>query len=124
MQFASVRLVTKQLDALVDFYSALTGAQANRPAPPFAEFRLTGATLAISDESVITQFNAGAAVAGANRSALIEFEVDDVSAVAQRLPEGTPVVMPPTTMPWRNLSMLIHDPDGNVINIFSRPAGL
>jgi hypothetical protein len=30
--------------------------------------------------------------------------------------------MAPTTMPWGNRSMLLRDPDGNVVNIFSRPA--
>jgi hypothetical protein len=29
--------------------------------------------------------------------------------------------MPPTTMPWGNRSMLLRDPDGNVVNVFSRP---
>jgi predicted enzyme related to lactoylglutathione lyase len=123
MRFASIRLVTHQIDALVDFYAALTGVQANRPAPLFAEFPLPGATLAISVESVVTQYNAGAVVAGANRSSLIEFEVDDVPAAMGQLPAGTDVVMKPTTMPWGNVSMLIRDPDGNVINIFSRPRG-
>jgi uncharacterized glyoxalase superfamily protein PhnB len=121
MQFASVRLVTNQIDALVAFYSVLTGVEANRPAPPFAEIRLPGATLAISEESLVAQFNAGAAIAGANRSAMIEFLVDDVAEVARRLPERTRIAMQPTVMPWGNLSMLVHDPDGNVVNIFSRP---
>ena len=30
-------------------------------------------------------------------------------------------VMPPADMPWGNRSMLLRDPDGNVINIFARP---
>lgn len=123
MHLASIRLVTNQIDRLVVFYTVLTGVTPNQPAPVFAEFRFGVVALAISDESVIQQFNAGAVVAGANRCALIEFEVDDVEAVLMRLPERTKVVMQPTTMPWGNRSLLIHDPDGNVINVFSRPQG-
>jgi len=29
--------------------------------------------------------------------------------------------MPTTLMPWGNRSLLLRDPDGNLVNIFSRP---
>jgi len=122
MKFASIRLVTGDIDRLVAFYTRLTGAAANCPAPDFAEFRLDGATLAISTERLISQFNAGAAIAAANRSAIIEFQVEDVDAVQARLGSDIDYAMPPADMPWGNRSMLIRDPDGNVINIFARAA--
>lgn len=125
MKFASVRLVTgdpASVDTLVSFYTRLTGVAATRPVPNFAELRLAGLVLAISTERMIQQFNAGAARAAANRSAILEFEVDDVDALHQRLGEATlDIAMPPTTMPWGNRSMLLRDPDGNVVNVFSRP---
>jgi hypothetical protein len=31
-------------------------------------------------------------------------------------------VLEPTTMPWGNRSALFRDPDGNLVNLFSRPA--
>ena len=31
------------------------------------------------------------------------------------------IVQQPTVMPWGNVSMLLRDPDGAIINIFSRP---
>jgi uncharacterized glyoxalase superfamily protein PhnB len=122
MKFASTRLVTNDIDRLIAFYTLVTGTEATRLAPAFAEFRLEGATLAISLESVVAQFNAGAAVAASNRSAMIEFRVDDVDAEAVRLGDSVDYAMAPTTMPWGNRSMLLRDPDGNVVNIFSRPA--
>jgi catechol 2,3-dioxygenase-like lactoylglutathione lyase family enzyme len=121
MNFASVRLVTADVDALVAFYARLTQLEPVRPAPEFAEFRFGGATLAISAEALVRRFNAGAAVAAANRSAMIEFQVADVDAVQARL-GAVDTAMPPTDMPWGNRSMLLRDPDGNVINVFSRPA--
>jgi uncharacterized glyoxalase superfamily protein PhnB len=122
MQFASVRLVTRDVDRLANFYRALTSVEPERPAPQFANFRFGAVALAISDESVIQRFNAGAAVAAANRSAIVEFQVDDVDALHGRLPAETEVAMPPATMPWGNRSLLLRDPDGNVVNIFARPA--
>jgi uncharacterized glyoxalase superfamily protein PhnB len=121
MKLASVRLVTHNLDALVSFYTMLTGAAAARLAEDFAEIRLEGAIVAISTERAIKQFNVGAATAAANRSAILEFQVDDVDGVRARL-SAAPVdyVMEPTNQPWGNRSMLLRDPDGNLINIFSR----
>ena len=123
MKLASVRLVTHDLDRLVSFYVTLTAADATRLAPDFAEVRLTGgAVVAISTERPIRQFNAGAAIAAANRSAILEFQVDDVDGVRRRLSDA-PIdyVMAPTDMPWGNRSMLLRDPDGNLVNVFSRP---
>ena len=31
------------------------------------------------------------------------------------------VVLAPTTMPWGNRSTLFRDPDGTLVNLFSRP---
>ena len=122
MQFASVRLVTHDVDRLIVFYSALLQAEATRPSPDFAEFRWGSVAFAISSEGLIERFNAGAAIAASNRSAIIEFQVDDVDAVRVRLPASVEVVMEPATMPWGNRSMLLRDPDGNVVNVFARPS--
>ena len=32
-------------------------------------------------------------------------------------------LMPPTTQPWGNRSMIFADPAGNLVNVFSRPGG-
>ena len=122
MKFASIRLVSADLDRLIAFYTRLTGVAATRLAPEFAEVRLDGAIVALTTERMIQQFNAGAAIAAANRSALLEFQVDDVDAVRARLGHAPlDYVMAPTDMPWGNRSMLLRDPDGNVVNVFSKP---
>jgi len=122
MKLASVRVVTRYIDGLVEFYRRLSGIEAVRPADGFAEIRFGGATLAISSEHLIKLFNVGAATAAANQSAILEFEVEDVDAVFERMNvSGTNIVMPTTLMPWGNRSLLLRDPDGNLVNIFSRP---
>ncbi|AJZ62262.1 glyoxalase-like domain protein [Paraburkholderia fungorum] len=122
MKFASVRVITRHIEGLVEFYQKLSGLEAARPADGFAEIQFEGAVLAISSEHLIKLFNAGAATAAANRSAILEFEVEDVDAVFERMNAlGTDIVMPATLMPWGNRSLLLRDPDGNLINVFSRP---
>jgi uncharacterized glyoxalase superfamily protein PhnB len=55
-----------------------------------------------------------------NRSAILDFEVQDVDAARRRLAAFIKsFVLEPTTQPWGNRSMLFHDPDGNLINFFS-----
>lgn len=122
MKFASVRVVTGDVERLVDFYQRLSGLEAVRLADGFAEMRFEGLTLAISAEHLIKRFNAGAAIPAANQSAILEFEVGDVDAVFERMhAAGANVVMPTTVMPWGNRSLLLRDPDGNLVNMFCRP---
>ena len=121
MKFASVRLVTLDVERLIAFYTQLSGVAAIRLADGFAEIRLPGANLAISAEHLIRRFNAGAASAADNRSAILEFEVDDVHRVLSSLGGTAVVVQEPTIMPWGNHSLLLRDPDGSLVNVFSRP---
>ncbi|MGN6667389.1 MAG: VOC family protein [Trinickia sp.] len=122
MKFASVRVVTSDIERLIEFYERLSGIEAVRPADGFAEMRFEGSTLAISSEHLIKLFNVGAATAAANQSAILEFEVGDVDAVLERMKAfRTTIVMPTTVMPWGNRSLLLRDPDGNLVNLFSRP---
>jgi len=122
MKFASVRVVTSDIEKLIEFYQRLSGIEATRLADGFAEMRFEGATLAISSEHLIELFNQGAATAAANRSAILEFEVQDVDTVFERMnASGAIIVMPTTLMPWGNRSLLLRDPDGNLVNVFSRP---
>lgn len=123
MEFASIRIITGDLDRLVGFYERLTGAQASRRAPVFAEFRLGSGTLAIGTAATVAMLGARAPRPGANDSVIIEFLVPDVDAEFERLrPWLDDVVLEPTTMPWGNRSALFRDPDGNLVNLFARPA--
>jgi predicted enzyme related to lactoylglutathione lyase len=117
MNFASVRIITDQVGPLTDFYEQVTGHQATRYTPDFAELALPGATLAIGR----TDGGVGATEPAANRTVIVEFQVDDVDAEFARLGAAGVVanlVQEPTTMPWGNRSLLFRDPDGNLVNVF------
>ena len=122
MSFASVRIITDDLEGMVAFYERVTGQPAERPAPVFAQFTGPGGTLAIASTATVAMLG-GALTPATNRSVLIEFEVADVDGDFAGLQcSSGDVVLEPTTMPWGNRSALVRDPDGNVVNLFSRPA--
>ncbi|MFG6403720.1 VOC family protein [Microbacterium sp. P04] len=123
MDLASIRIITRDVDRLTRFYEAVTGVTATRPAPVFAELRTTSGTLAIASTATVAMLGDSAPQPASNNSIIIEFLVTDVDAEVVRLHDALEdVVLPPTTMPWGNRSTLFRDPDGNLVNLFSRPA--
>ncbi|NQX28675.1 VOC family protein [Microbacteriaceae bacterium VKM Ac-2854] len=123
MEFASIRIITEDVDRLAAFYELVTGEVAVRPAPVFAEIRTATATLAIGSTATVAMLGAAAPRPGANASIILEFLVGDVDAEFARLRSSLhDIVLEPTTMPWGNRSVLFRDPDGNVVNLFARPA--
>ena len=122
MNLLSVRLITADIQPLVQFYELVTGLAVTQYTPDFAELRTPTATLAIGSTRTLQAFGGPhVATAAANRSAIIEFRVADVDADYQRLAPllAHAVVQPPTTMPWGNRSLLLRDPDGNLVNFFT-----
>lgn len=123
MNFASIRIITDDVDKLAAFYELVTGITPARPAPVFAEFRTETGVVAIGSTATVAMLGESAPRPGSNNSVIIEFQVDDVDAEFARLRESLDeVVLEPTTMPWGNRSVLFRDPDGNVVNLFSRPS--
>ena len=120
MDFVSIRIITDDLDRLVEFYEEVTGVAAERPAPVFAELVLPSGTLAIGHSQTVQLFGADSARAADNHTVIIEFRVDDVDAEYTRLKQLVANwVQEPTTMPWGNRSILFRDPDGNLVNLFT-----
>ena len=127
MQLISVRIITSDVPRLVAFYEHVIGGTAVWGNELFAEVATPLATVAIGSERTVPLFGAGVAEPGANRSVIIELIVDDVDDEFTRLApllaeQGLDVVQPPTTMPWGNRSLLVRDPDGNLVNLFT-PVG-
>ncbi|WP_043660874.1 VOC family protein [Nocardia thailandica] len=118
--FVSTRLITDDLDPMVAFYEQLTGTSAVRLAPVFAEIVTPTATLAIGSTATVPLFAPGSAEASANRSAILEFLVDDVDAEYARVAAlGAEVVAEPALMPWGNRVFFVRDPDANLVGVFS-----
>jgi predicted enzyme related to lactoylglutathione lyase len=120
MDFISTRIITDDVTRLVGFYERATGVQADWSGEDFAELRTPCATLAIASTRTVPLFAPGAARPADNHSVIIEFLVDDVDGVYQNLADFIEdFVNEPTTMPWGNRSLLLRDPDGNLVNLFT-----
>ncbi len=122
MNLVSVRVITADIKRLVEFYSTVTGMNVVLFTEDFAELATKHGTLAIGSTRTLQLFGGdGVAAPAANRTAIIEFLVDDVDADFNRLAEVLKdrLVQAPTTMPWGNRSLLFRDPDGNLVNFFT-----
>ncbi|MDQ1162482.1 catechol 2,3-dioxygenase-like lactoylglutathione lyase family enzyme [Chryseobacterium sp. SORGH_AS 447] len=122
MKLASLRIITTDTEILTDFYEKITGIQAIRYTPDFSEIKTPVATLAIGSTRTL-QFFGGETTArpAENRTAIVEFLVDDVDAEFERLKKDLTLdlVQEPTVMPWGNKSLLFRDPEGNLVNFFT-----
>lgn len=120
MKFVSTRIITADVKQLVAFYELITGVVAAWGNELFAEIPTPVGTLAIGSVETVPMFGSGSAEPAANRSAILEFIVDDVDAEYERLRgKLAEVVTEPTTMPWGNRALLFRDPDGNLVNLFT-----
>ena len=119
MKFASTRLVAADIKSLVGFYEMVTGQSAEWLAPVFAEIVTSAATLAIGSAETIALFSAGSAEPGANRTAILEFQVEDVDAEFARLKGAAVVVQEPKTMPWGNRAAQFRDPEGTLLSLYT-----
>lgn len=119
MKFASVRLVAADIKAVVAFYETVTGKKAEWLAPVFAEIVTPSATLAFGSAETVALFKEGSAEPAANRSAIIEIQVDDIEAEYDRLKDQVEVVMRPKLMPWGNLATQFRDPEGTLVSLYT-----
>ena len=119
MKFASTRLVASDIKAMVGFYELVTGQRAEWLAPVFAEIITPSATLAIGSVETVALFREGSAEASANRTAILEFRVDDVDAEFARLKDKIEVVHEPKVMPWGNRTAQFRDPEGTAVSLFT-----
>ena len=120
--FVSIRIITGDVTRLVGFYERATGVRAEWATEDFAELRTPHGTLAIGSTRTVQTLPAGALRPAENRSVITEFLVEDVDGVYRDLTgflAAEDFVLEPTTMPWGNRSLLLRDPDGNLVNFFT-----
>jgi len=118
MKFASTRLIAADIKAMVAFYEMVTGLQATWLAPVFAEIETSAATLAIGAVETVALWREGSAEPGANRTAYIEFQVEDIDAEYERLKDKVPLVHELKMMPWGNKTFQFRDPEGTAVSLY------
>lgn len=120
MRLKQTRLVTGDVPRLLRFYEKITGASRSPGGLAYVEFRAPFDGLAIVGPAVEDAYGSGVVSPAANRSAILDFEVEDVDREYARLRNVvSDWVQPPADQPWGNRAMLFRDPDGNLINFFA-----
>lgn len=115
-------LITNHLHQMVSFYEAVLGMKAQRTGDDYAEFHTGAGVLAIFSAQAQEKYIPGSATAASNRSLVLEFRVNDVDGQYRRLQGLVKTwVKPPTTQPWGTRSVYFRDPDGNLVDLFTRP---
>lgn len=121
MNITHTCIITDDVRRLRDFYRMVLGIGAKEYTEHYVEFPMEHVTLSLYSLKEHEELAPGSAQAATNRSIMLEFEVDDVDTQYDRLKHiGVEWVMPPTTFPWGNRSVYFRDPDGNLINFYSR----
>lgn len=122
MRLVQARLVTDDVEGLAAFYARLVAADVPLN-EYYVEIQAGLATIGFSKRR-FTEYSEDDATRPDSQlgTLVLDFEVTDVDAEYPRVAElGVEWVMTPTTQPWGNRSMIFRDPDGNLVNVFSRP---
>jgi predicted enzyme related to lactoylglutathione lyase len=129
MELVQCRMVTDDVEGLAGFYARLLDVpaalneyyveiQAGSASVGFSRRRFTECR-----EADGTPAPSPSGPGPVRRDGIIlDFLVGDVDAEYPRIAAlGVDWVMPPTTQPWGNRSMMFRDPAGNLVNVLSRP---
>ena len=116
-------LITADVKGLVKFYESVLQVQANWSGEDYAELHTGVGVLAIFSDRAQERYIPHSAIAANNKGMVLEFKVDDVDQEFRKLRSIVKIlVKPPTTQPWGTRSFYFRDPDGNLVDFFSRPA--
>ncbi|RYZ53226.1 MAG: VOC family protein [Proteobacteria bacterium] len=120
MKLSSLRIVSNNVPQIAEFYETLTGIKAVGDAD-YVEFQAYGSCLVFCSRRSLESYQPGTGLETESHSVILEFEVADVDAERQRLSLIVKDwVQEPTNHHWGSRSMLLKDPDGNLINLFAQ----
>jgi len=118
MELVQSRIVTDSVEQLAAFYARLVEVPVTLN-EYYVEVPAGPMSVGFSKRRY-TEYREG--VQGRGPEVILDFLVDNADAEYERIKAlGVEWVLPPTTQPWGNRSMIFRDPEGNLVNVFSRP---
>jgi catechol 2,3-dioxygenase-like lactoylglutathione lyase family enzyme len=124
MELVQSRIVTDDVAGLAAFYARLVGTPVTLN-DYYVEVPAGAMSVGFSKRRFTEYAEEQAAPSGypdRRDRIVLDFVVDDVDQEFKRIDRlGVDWVLEPTTQPWGNRSMVLRDPEGNLVNIFSRP---
>ncbi len=123
MKVTGICLITDNVRALAEFYTQALGVTADINDVHVA-LETEGAGIAIFSTQGMEEIAPGSMKgAGTGRTAVM-LQVPDVDAHFERISRmGAEILLEPKTHPWGSRAFWFKDPDGNIVDFFSRPAG-
>jgi predicted enzyme related to lactoylglutathione lyase len=120
MELAQCRIVTNDVEALAGFYADLVNVDVTLN-EYYVEVPAGPASIGFSRRR-FAGFPAGEArPACPSGQIILDFLTDDADAQYPRIAAmGVEWIMLPKTQPWGSRSMIFRDPEGHLVNVFSR----
>jgi predicted enzyme related to lactoylglutathione lyase len=124
MRLVQSRIVTDDVERLAAFYCKLVGVQTALN-DYYVEIQAGPASVGFSRRRFTEYADDHPTAPGRGKprpdEVILDFLTDDVDAEYRRVAAlGVDWVLPPTTQPWGNRSMIFRDPGSNLVNVFSR----
>jgi catechol 2,3-dioxygenase-like lactoylglutathione lyase family enzyme len=119
-RFNGICIITQDAQKLKDFYYTILQIEPDGN-DVFAPIIVEGMELAFFTCEGMERMAPGTITKSGWGNYTLEFEVEDVDIEYELLTKmGVPVVKPPETYPWGRRSAWFRDPDGNIINFYTR----
>lgn len=114
-------IITENVKKLCNFYKEVLQIEPQAYGDDYVEFPTDCGVLALFSIKEHEELAKGTARPASNGCLELEFNVNNVDDDYNRLQQlGAEIVKPLTTQSWGNRSFYFRDPDGNLINFYTR----
>lgn len=121
IQLTHVCLLTENVSRLTEFYQTVLGLQVTFKNENYSELSAGNCTLAVFQRESHERLAPHSVETILNRSVMLEFQVENVDKEYERLQQcDIKFVKLLTSQPWGTRSFYFRDPDGNLVNFYTR----
>jgi len=114
-------IITEKIKVLTDFHEKVLQIEPETYGDDYVEFPTDAGVLSLFSFKAHEELAPGSTKPATNGCLELEFQVEDVDQEFSRLKQmDVEWVKLPTTQAWGNRSIYFRDPDGNLINFYTR----